>query len=131
MSEEFFLGVAFGLILAAAISVLIWWFLSSKDGGGRRTKRGRSGGGPVPSPSESTPDTEPRVVDPNNPPYYAAYRTDGYDPDNAPSCVCHKRKIGPGERILIWPIPDAPVEGWSDVFCEQTYSTAYPEGGVQ
>lgn len=81
---------------------------------------------PLPAPLVETREpepwaSEPRVIDPNDPPRYMHYRPRSYDPTRAPRCTCHRRVIEYDEKVLLWPIPGHP-EGGMDLLCEATYT---------
>lgn len=63
--------------------------------------------------------SQPKVVDPNNPPRFSVYRPRVYR-EGAMRCTCHQDPIIPGEKILLWPIPNHP-DGGMDVYCARTY----------
>lgn len=111
------LSILYGIVVGVAVTGGTIFFTRWLD-------RRRSQPTPQPQPEGTTltglSEEEARAVDPDNLPYYSRYRIHGYDEAQAPSCSCHGRKVKPGERILIWPIPGHP-DGGADVFCAETF----------
>lgn len=66
-------------------------------------------------------DVEARLVDPDDPPWWATYRP--REGSGTRCCTCHGLPIEPGDRVLMWPIKDHPERGM-DVFCQRTLREA-------
>lgn len=69
--------------------------------------------------TEASPQT--RVIDPDNPPTWRVYWPQSGA--QAPTCSCHGIALQPGDKVVLWPIPNHP-EGAIDIFCERTFQEA-------
>lgn len=102
------LGFVLGFLLSAPTAFLY----------GRRHHSQSHSPSVTPRSTEEAEESEAKAIDPNNPPTYQVYR-----PRSGVStlkCTCHEETIQPGERVLLWPIPEHP-DGAMDVFCQRTY----------
>lgn len=116
-------GVLLGIVLGVTIVVLgiiAWVSVAPRIRAHRVLFEEIAEEEPIPSAESKSA----RVIDPANPPTWRVYwpKTGA----STPVCSCHGIPLQPGDKVMLWPIPDHP-DGAIDLFCERTFQEALDE----